>query len=116
MFRMCAGSVDLGALETITGRLTCFVHALATSTLAVVARKPSCNPPPPCTALPIVQGHVAACLVRCVQGNSEITTVTANYLTNAGTIEIGSGILVRGGGWFGWVVRWLQEGHRWACV
>ena len=52
-----------------------------------------------------MQGHVAACLVCCVQGNNKITTVAANKLTNAGAVEIGStrDLVVRGGGdW--WVV------------
>ena len=82
-------------METITGRLTCFVHARATSTLAVMARTRSCAPSPPPTALPMGQGHGAACLLCCVQGNPNITTVTANSLTNAGAVQISYTYLVR---------------------
>ena len=50
-----------------------------------------------------------------MQGNTGITTVTANKLLNAGGVEISKIFQeVRGGGVGG--VRWLWAGQEWTCV
>ena len=104
-------------MQTITGRLTCWVpHARATSMLAVMARTTHApvhhRPQPP----PASAWGQAARLLCCMQGNQGIVSVVATNLTNAAGVEVSLTILVRGGGGGGWWAGGGGDGGRWIWV